>query len=138
MKIDRDGTKIIIHLPTDKWKREYFLKKTMWVLYHGWIDDDTLYYDTTVFSDSTAASACCAIYSVAKQLGIKVSDDAALMFAEMEEKRKEYELKNQLKRDQEFLDKQAKAAKQRFVLKIYQNGRDVTKRIMNRKIEVLK
>ena len=122
MKIDKDGKKLIVHLPSNGWKRDYFLRKTLWVLYHGWLDDNTLYYDTTVFSESAAASACVSILNVAKELGVEVTGSACEMLERMKAQCKEYAKQAYEGKWRRVEEKNKTLAEQPCVPVMFQNG----------------
>lgn len=90
MKIDRNGDKLVIYLPSEGESRIDFFHGTFGVFYQEWIDGNTPVFDTEVFSLSATAASCKLIQSVAKRLGFEITDGANALLEKIAEKHEEW------------------------------------------------
>lgn len=111
MKIDREGSKLVISLPMDEDDRHDFLMEMRFIMFHGWLDKNTAVFDTSVHSIDVTAKACVIIARVAERMKFEITESAKEMLAEMRQKYEE-------KLDAERKAKEAEWARQRAIEKL--------------------
>ena len=85
MRLYLEGRKIFIKLPEDELDRRAALGSMSSVIFHGWKDKTTLWFDTSVFSELGTAKMVNLIRHAArlyKRVGAEISDEVQALFDE--------------------------------------------------------